>query len=347
MKAIMKSVLGLALCGITPLAADNCCNWNNNCCEWSMCDGRFTVGADWLYWKTQSDFEIGDVFTFAESRDDPYTQFTKCTPKRFDFQYDNGFRVYAGYELPCDCWDVGVSYVYLPSTSKKSSFKSEEPLADFSDVFAARLTDLQQISFDLSDNDFLFDEYAAKWDSNIQWIDVDLGRTVCLGECFKLRPHAGFRAAWMDQKYRTFGLITEGENENTFFVDSIKQKFNGYGIQGGIWGDWEISCGLSFVGHFGGSLLASKYKITEDSLISVQGDPGTFYPGSCSDSFWTATPTVDYFFGLRYADCFCDMVFSAHVGWEQHLFFNLNRLDSHCNGNLSTQGLTLGLDVSF
>lgn len=129
MKTIMKGVLGLALCGITaPLAADNCCNWNNNCCEWSMCDGRFTVGAEWLYWKTQSDFEIGDVIVFEESRDDPYTQITKCTPKRFDFQYDNGFRVYAGYELPCDCWDVGVSYVYLPSTSKSLALRRKNLL---------------------------------------------------------------------------------------------------------------------------------------------------------------------------------------------------------------------------
>ena len=349
MKSLMYKVLGLTLCSMAaPLAADSCNNWSNNCCEWSMCDGRFTVGADWLYWKTQSDFNVGSVISYEQAPNDPYTEVAYSDTKRLDFQYDSGFRVYAGYELPCDCWDIGVSYVYLPSTSKKYNFVSASPFDEFGDEFATSLTDLQEISFGERDEDVFFDDFAAKWDSNINWIDVDLGRTICLGECFKLRPHAGFRAAWMDQSYRTVGVVrSEGENEDTIYANKLKQKFNGYGIQGGIWGDWEIGCGFSFLGHFGGSLLASKYKITEDSLIIVEGSPDTFYPGQGRDSFWTATPTVDYFLGLRYADCFCDMIVSAHVGWEQHLFFNLNRLDGHCNGNLSTQGLTLGLDVGF
>lgn len=328
-----------------PAAANNCQNWNN-CCEWSMCDGRFTVGADWLYWKTQTDHSLGTEVSFEEFTGYEQGEASYGRSKNLNFQYDSGFRVYAAYELPCDCWDVGVSYVYLPSSAKTNSFTSDDPFSDNGSVFVTDITTLQQITGDFPQQQE-FDAYAAKWTSNINWIDVDLGRTICLGECFKLRPHAGFRAAWMDQSVRTAAaILNEGENEDTLFVSRIKQKFSGYGVQGGIWGDWEIGCGLSIAGHFGGSLLASKFRINEQSVTIVEGDPTAFYPAQGRDSFWTATPTVDYFLGLRYEDCLCDMVFSAHIGWESHLFFNLDRLNG-CSGNLSTQGLTLGLDVGF
>jgi hypothetical protein len=64
-----------------------------------------------------------------------------------------------------------------------------------------------------------------------------------------------------------------------------------------------------------------------------------------SEKFFTATPSVDYFVGLQYADTMCDMIVKARLGWEQHVLFDTNRM--LFAGNLSTQGLTLGLDVGF
>lgn len=357
MKSLMNKLLGLTLCSlaVAPLAANgwgqnysNC----NNCCEWSCCDGKFVVGADWLYWKTEQDLDVGTIVSFSDFDNNVETGFAiSGDVKTLNNQYDSGFRVYAGYELPCDCWDIGVAYTYMPTNAKVSTFVNEEPLLAFSSEFVTDITDLQAIALEQSELLQSFDTFAAKWNNNISWLDIDLGRTICMCECFKFRPHAGFRAAWMDQKYRTFGVQTFGAYENNIFATRIKQTFNGYGLEGGLWGEWELGgCGLSVIGHVGGSLLAAKFKVEEKSLVTQQFgvDDFSFFPIKERNSFWTATPTFDYFLGLRYEDCFCDMTFSAHIGWEQHLFFNMNRLFDGCGcGNLSTQGLTLGLDVGF
>lgn len=355
MKSLMSKLLGLTLCSlaVAPLAANgwgqnysNC----NNCCEWSCCDGKFVVGADWLYWKTEQDCAVGTIVKFEEFDNEFEGIAVKGDVKTWNQKYDNGFRVYAGYELPCDCWDIGVAYTYMPTNAKIRSFESDDPFSSLGDVFVTDITDLQAIALEREELQE-FDFFSAKWNNNINWIDVDLGRTICLCECFKFRPHAGFRAAWMDQKFRSFAVQSLGQYENTSFATRIKQTFNGYGLQGGLWGEWELGgCGLSVIGHVGGSLMAAKFKIEEKSIITEQSSVDSFFlhPILGHDSFWTATPTFDYFLGLRYEDCFCDMSFSAHIGWEQHLFFNMNRLFDDCgNGNLSTQGLTLGLDVGF
>ena len=57
------------------------------------------------------------------------------------------------------------------------------------------------------------------------------------------------------------------------------------------------------------------------------------------DHITTATPTVDYFIGLQFADQLCDLSFAVRCGWEQHVIFDTNRIFG--NGNLSAQGLTL------
>lgn len=359
-KQALLGLLGLFLCGTAaPLAADNCQNWNNNCCEWSMCDGKFNVGADWLYWKTQQDcMNIGTVVegNFENNKEGLYIHGKN---KRPNYKYDSGFRVWAGYELPCDCWEIGVAYTYLPSSATLVSFTSpQEMVREVQDgaFFSTALSDFPILNLVGDEDVAQYTDYHAKWNTNLNYIDLDIARTVCLGECFKFRPHVGFRAAWLDQKLRAnggFPIFNEGEQPDAIYLSStlLKEKFRGYGIEGGIWGDWSLGCGLSLVGHVGGSVLYSKFSLTTEQSIVVfeegNENPFNFINVELKDSFWTGTPTVDYFLGLKYASCFCDMTFDVHAGWEQHIFFDMNRLGGGCGGNYSVQGLTLGLDVGF
>ena len=329
--SLITCLLGLLMTAIIPSADARECQ--PYCDEWTFSSGQFKVGADWLYWKVEGDnLNIGEN-EFVES--DTFSRFSSVRPK---FKWESGYRVNVGYE--CDCWELGVCYTNLPSHAKARSFVA------FPDSIEHR-----------------GDEYTfleGKWKTNINNIDVDLSRTICFGECLKLRPHVGFRSLLLDEKYRIFGNLAleeviDAELIATNSFTRTKEKFTGYGIEGGLWADWQVGCGLSVVGHMGGSILYSKFRIHERSeLVNITTPVGaapveTLIEGfSRKNTHHVGTPTLDYYVGLQYETEFCEMMFAAHIGWEQHVLFDMNRLNrTGRHGNLTAQGLTLGADLAF
>lgn len=340
---ILFNLVAVMLCGLTtPASADFCGQSCNDCCEWSMLDGKVTVGADWLYWKVQQDGLLPGI-TATGVIGETESVFTTRS-HRPNFKWDNGFRVNLGYEMPCDSWDLNLSYTYMPAKASVTSVVAEgditftpaPQLADFAPVFPSNT----------------IVGMASKWNLTANNVDLDIGRTVSFGENLTVRPHVGFRATWFDQKYRSVIALTPGETTVSAVALSLKEKFQGYGVEAGLWTDYKLGCGLSLVGHFGGSILYSRFNVTREGALTTTvtiGDQPPVVVSSTlirnSETLYTATPSLDYFVGLQYADTLCDMLFKARLGFEQHVLFDTNRFLS--SGNLSTQGLTLGLDVGF
>ncbi|MEI8365861.1 MAG: Lpg1974 family pore-forming outer membrane protein [Parachlamydiaceae bacterium] len=345
----MLKLLGAIMCcgATTVTAADQCYAPGANCCEWSFYDGKIVLGADWLYWKVQEDGISPGSFSNGEIA--PTLEII-----RPDYKYSNGFRVNLGYELPCDCWDVNLAYSYVPTSAKTTRYDGLFVLgvAPYSpDVNYYPI--LEPINTIISTSMTAPSETVfAKWNTNINCFDVDLGRTVCFGECLKVRPHIGFRTIWLNQKFFVETAIKPSTSV-TETVDAImKEKYTGYGVEGGLWAGWEVGCGFSVVGHVGGSILYSKFSINHKAILlttTTEGPTSTVVTSSLEtihDTIHTGTPTADYFVGLQYSDCLCDMLFSVVIGWEQHVMFDMNRL-STVPGNLVTQGLTLGCQIGF
>lgn len=329
--SMIYNLLGVILCGLaTPAAADFCSQTCNDCCEWSVLDGKATLGADWLYWKVQQDGILPGVITTVE--DQPELTLISRERIRTNSKWTNGFRVSLGYELPCECWDINLCYSYLPSRSSLVNFNGTGDL----------LVDIGEASFAT---------FSSKWNLNLNNVDLDIGRIVCFGDCMKLRPHVGFRATWFDQKYRSFGTNPIQGSEivlpSEYVAGQIKEKFQGYGVEAGLWANYKLGYGISLVGHFGGSILYSKFTVREEAVFGVLDVEESTITRIESErgSFFTATPALDTFVGVMYADVLCDMIFNVHAGWEQHVMFDTNRFLN--NGNLSAQGLTLGLAVGF
>lgn len=345
--AILFNLLGILFCcGAMQLSAsDRCYAPCSSCCEWSFCDGKIILGGDWLFWKVQEDnLSVGSLLTSDVSTPDTTASYKTLNPS---FQYDNGFRVNLGYELPCDCWDINVAYSYMPTSARTSTVTIPNVTTTTISPFPLQLPVACFLPNETTETSV---SLASKWSANINCVDVDLARTVTFGECLKIRPHVGFRALWIEQKL----LInhTFVENVDTVPTTSIntavmKEHFTGYGVEGGLWGSWELGWGLSIIGHAGGSILYSKFDThqrfvtTTTPAIAISSSTTTIH-----DTLHSGTPTADYFVGLQYADCFCDMLFSLVVGWEQHVVFDLNRI-ALSRGNLVTQGLTLGCQIGF
>jgi len=189
------------------------------------------------------------------------------------------------------------------------------------------------------------DSIETKWVTNIHNLDIDLGHTIGFGETFYLRPHCGIRSMWLNERFR----FQENDPAAPVLVEGkFTEKVYGFGVEGGLLANWNIGYGFSLVGHVGGSMLYSKFTIRERETATglVSGVETTFVDVYDRNTKRLGTPSMDYYLGLEYVSCFCEMELNIHAGWEQHTLFDINQLAAN-SGNLSSQGLTLGLDLSF
>ena len=354
---ILKLIATL-VCGFTaPLAAaNNNCLTQENECEWTCGDGKITAGADWLFFKIQQDgMNIGSIeTTSAVNATIAKEDFSLVNP---NYKYHTGYRLHLGYELPCESFQVDVIYTHLPTHARTTKFSSSNINTS---EFIPNVEDFPMLGYKKT---FSFNKanvvsssnvVTSKWSAELNNIDVDVIRTIFFGDCLSLKPHMGFRAMWMDQKLRANQSLSETQTldgiTSTEAVTSqavLKERFKGLGIEGGLYIDWNMGCGFSLLGHFGGSVLYTKISSLGEANIqsSILNDTPVTTRHS-KNTVRTGIPTLDYFVGLQYTDHVCEMLVSGVVGWEQHVLFEANRLSAN-RGNLITQGLTLGLKVGF
>ncbi len=334
------SALSALLVGISASAAAN--NYVPNCCadtcEWSFCDGKFVVEADWLYWQTeQTNMNVAQTITRVSVDTNTFDSLKNIN---LDRNYENGYRVAVGYQVPSNGWEFKVAYTNMPTHATASATSPVDGAINVGS-FGTNLA----IAFP--------GRFSSKWDGNINNIDVDVGRTLTFGECFRLHPHIGFRALWADQKYRGSLVGIEGDGGFEFLAFNAKEKFNSYGVEAGLGASWNIGAGFSLLGHFGGSLLYTNFNLNSSVVIGVDDD-GTVIDATIvnqkSKQLVLGTPTLDYFLGLAYTSAFCETELDIYVGWEQHVLFDVNQLlfgNNDKSGDWYTQGVTLGLRAAF
>lgn len=339
MAAFCALVMSLAF---TQASAQDSGSNYSDCCEWSLCDGKLLLGAEWLYWQIQQDnmsYVSRQDLNVANSNAFIY----EVVEPSFDFT--SGFRVNIGYELPADTWEMSVVYTYVPSKSGK---KREAATDDFAIIPQGNSPLIANLINNPIENPTI-EFFEQNWDLAVNNIDFDFARTIHFNDSISIRPHAGFRSMWYTEKQRLYAQVEEDiYNDFSFSVAKGKNKFTGYGIEAGIWGSWMLGCNISVIGHLGGSVMFSKFTVTnqiiETLLVSGQ-EPTIVEFTDNTDHIKTATPTADVFLGLQYADTLCDLECSVRLGWEQRVLFNTNRIFG--NGNLSMQGLVLGFELGF
>jgi hypothetical protein len=329
--------------------------------EWSVGSGKFKIGAAWLYWQVNQDNLIAGTFIRENAEG---VRFSK--PIGINQQWNSGYRVNIGYEF-CDCWELELYYTNIPVRTHSRHHRLDD---NFDDSIV--LSD--QFCF----SDFIdpapLNSLRNKWRSELSWLDLDISREVCFGECLTVRPHIGFRTLWNNRTYHIHGTFVDPSTAVTvpgavdpFFAAHLKDDLTGYGAEGGLWGNYELGCGLSIVGHFGGSILYTKHRTHQAAANAnyfVSTTPIVGAVASDSDdvssdlveayldpiyskhSHFFGIPTMDYFIGVQYQSTFCDFILTTTLGWEQHIFFDINRL-SRNHGNLSAQGLTLNFEAAF
>lgn len=308
-------------------------------CQEPSCDGQLSAGGDWLYWKVTQEGLIGAANTTTITNgSQTLTSVENIQP---DFKYHSGFRINLDYKLPCDRCELSALYTYITLDAN--------PVFETASSNQIILPNVLAFPVFTSFVGQGFGSFLESWTGHLAYLDIDLARKLTFSYAFHLKPHIGFRAAWMKQRAIFEGVITQPTpppGGPSFISSDMADSYQGYGLEGGIWADWQVGYGLGLLGHFGGSLLYSSFKTNIFTHAAVgEGGPSPFSINS-ANRVSTATPTLEFFAGVNYEKSIDHFYMSFRAGWEERVFFSVNQL-SFAVGNLCLQGISLGGNIGY
>lgn len=308
------------------------------------CDlGNFSVGADWLYWKTEeSKLDYGAAVTSVGSNDNIVISSTILAPK---FEYNSGFRVFANYKTCNELWNFSAIYTHVPTTASSHFTAVDGPQTNFASLFDATFPIFTAIS------STTYSSLHSRWKTCFNYFDFDVARTFSFCECLQIIPHIGIRALWLHQVFGLSGVanpsiaVALADGENPVFSSKLSSCLTSVGLEGGLNGAWQICENLSLVGSVGGSILYASVD-SHGTLVAVNTIDNTVKI-KYKDHNCIGMPMFDAFIGVSYDKCCENYNFNVRLGWEEHVIFNTNPFSISDSGTYTLQGLTLGAAVGF
>lgn len=284
--------------------------------EGDCCTG-FSIEGDYLYWQPSPQA----VGTLQVTTSNGVSNETRITAKDIKTKYFPGYRVGLFYQDQCVCWKLGLIWTHIDSNTRSSFVAPEGGQALFSNTQLA----------------------SAKLDKKVDYLDFDVAVRARILSCFIITPHIGIRG------YRESDELiinASGSIPASPFNSVINDKTNtiskSCGIEGGIWMEWNLSCGLSFIGHFGGSIMLTDTKSKTNGTIVETDSGGTVLVNSTTrfraHQKARGLGMANYFIGAQYTFDLCDLELTLRAGWE-HFGIIVN--------NFEFEGLTAGLTIGF
>ena len=339
-KAVAFSAALLTLTGsVGSLSAayDPCCPPEPYCPApaWDPCACEMpdlVIYADFLYWQVHPEgLEFVRSGGFSPSAISTIDQTGSIVSPSCELE--PGFRVGMIVDLGCCNWDFYAQYTWLHQCFGDTLTAENHP-------------DLQPLIYNqaIGQNQFVFDPSieeqvglgplslaSAQYDATFNVLDFGLGRTFAVNNCFDFRPHLGFKATWQDIKYdvryaRDAVLNDAGTDElvpaQTVDIHN-KTDFDGIGLRSGFDAKWRFSPCFSVVGGVAVSAVWSDIcTYRQDTL--TQNETATKNIDLKQDTC-ALIPVTELLLGLQYDTTWCDTDIFVFVGWENQVWWNLNR----------------------
>ncbi len=310
--------------------SSGCCNpcQENNCCT---DDCGFYLGGDFLYWtvnQSELDYAVDD-------EDSDHGNLGKGKVHYLDFDWDAGFRIFGGYSLGWDCWDVAVVYTHFCEEANGSAKTSNDQ---------ALVPTLEPPDADVKVVD------KAKGDNDLDYDVVDLvfTRPFCISKCSVLHPFFGVRALWLDQclkvEYSGGDIDDLGFDKDVIKNDS---KYKAVGLRAGLGYTVSVCNGFGLYADVGGSVLAGR----TDDHQQVQRFDGSEVVSDdidIKDKQYTSLFGYQIGVGASYETCYCDWVIKLSIGYEMNQWLNTPRLRRWVDGGHggSNEGMSRGVTTS-
>lgn len=365
-KKLMATGAALSI-GISSFAVADYYVNNNNCCPApaynpcaSWCD-NLTVNAAWLYWKAS-----GDDFQYAVEKvrrsgglEGSFVSAEKFHDLSFDLK--SGFRVGIGFDVPRTSWGLNVDWTHFHTSAKGRT----EVVGDTTPAgtIAAGFPFLAGFTTGvIADGDVATIAAANKF--KYDTVDIEFGKWLCCGDsALMFRPHAGFRVADIQERFRAFASGTGAVqfNEDLYSAGAWQHNnhFKGFGVRVGLDTDFHLCDGWSLVGRGAASALWGTTKLRNDLVLSTT--VAEFGVDQIRENYHNVRFITDLSLGIRYKTMACDCYpVVIELAWEHHYLFGQHRYwvdDAYgtpdatsswrSTGDVALQGLTLSAGFDF
>lgn len=287
---------------------ENCCFSAPVCCD-STCCSRGFLSVDFLYLRPyEGGLAVCGPSKSLDIINPNGTIDSFFSDKRNDphFKWSPGFRVGAGYQFTNN-WGVAAYWMYFYSKADRH---------------------------DGHENHF-------RWRLNFDVVDVVLENEFYFASCFTVRPFAGVRGAYIEQKARSFRLnrstirATDGEHK--------KARFTGVGPIAGLELNWNMGCGWGIYANSAISSLWGNHRVRFENSSGFRAG-GNF--SKLREHLDACELVFDSGIGLSWTKCICNNnQFVLRIGLEQHRYFNHNRIGDY--GDLCLGGGFLSAGLEF
>lgn len=294
-------------------------------------DCGFYAGGDLLYWTVnQSELDYA-----VDNEDSDHGNLGKGKVHYLDFDWDVGFRLFAGYHLGWDCWDATVVYTHFCEEATGSDKTSHEQ--DLVPTLEPPDADVEVVDRAKGDNDLDYDV-----------LDLVFTRPFCVSECSVLHPFFGVRGLWLDQclkvKYSGGTIEDSGFDKDVIENDS---EYRAVGLRAGLGYSVKICEGFGLHADVSGSALAGR---TDDHqrVRRFDGSEVDSDDIDIKDRQYTSLFGFQIGVGATYEACLCDCAIMLGLGYEMNQWLNTPRLRRWADGGHSgeNEGFSRGVTMS-
>lgn len=297
----------------------------------------YTAEVNYLYWKPYQDnnawVEINKPQNNNQSNMTGIYNTSKLdqTSRDVKYDWDSGFRVGLGADLPCYFWTLGATWTHYDT---KASGAVNTDLGILAPSFIQNAPFYPTSNFDGMP---AMGSGKALWNFELNQIDFDIQREIIFGYGITLTPFLGLRTEFLKEKY-TIEIVSETTGTADIAVNEYTNKltfnYKAFGLKGGLKSHFDLFCGLGFYGQFA---LASTYGgLDTSSDLEVIGNVYSPSTGQLAGQITPAVKTTkdinclrtscDLSLGLEWRTLFdCDAsLFFIRFGWEHHTLFDQN-----------------------
>lgn len=309
LRKVVAALVLMSMGGISQAHANECCYFDPQPC--GMECGNFFVDAEFLYWRA---FEGGlsnpcDIVEVTNTDEGGIT-LSRLKGKSHDphFEWNEGFRVQIGYQLPSKSWDISASWTLYESEAKRENSGLKN-----------------------------------KWHLDLDVVDLAFHYQCHPCDCFSLTPYAVVRYAQIDQHLHKHSRATVNELVETSRL-KLKDHFWGVGPLLGLRADWNMGCGWGLYGNAAVGVLYGNFDVKTHLTTNLLD--GGVNRDRLKSHHQCAEPVLDLGLGLRWSTCYWNNnSFVIHIGLEEQHYFDHNQFCGH--GDLSVCGANIGACIQF
>ena len=282
--------------------------------------------ADWLIWQGHEN-GTGYAVKTKEVQANPTTTLYNSSVKNLHFDWDMGFRVGLGYNLPHDGWDLVAGWTWFQNKAHGSSAEGDGTLYSANPYTPAESSALS------------YDSSRAHLNLKLNMIDLDLGREFFVSKWMTLRPFMGLRTGWINQSFHASYVGPSPATDISSIFARATNKYWGLGLHTGMNTQWGLGSGFSLFGNGAFSILNGFFKVTDYEKTNYTSGVSNDNISN-QDGFRVGRVIAELAMGLRW-DTMCandHCHFGIQGGWEQLMFFGQNQFKHFTGSNTSNAG---------